>query len=76
MFGQNGPDLAADGNGDMHVDPLDFDYWKQRFGNSGSGGNSPSQVAVPEPPFVALIVVAILTRILFRASVRGQVGQL
>src|SRR6185295_16272168 len=67
-LGQNGAGLAADGNGDQQVDTLDFDYWKQRFGNSGSGGNAPLHATVPEPPTLAFIVIAIVTGILFRVN--------
>ena len=34
-LGQVGEGLTSDGNGDLIVDQLDYDYWKARFGTVG-----------------------------------------
>ena len=48
---------GADGDGNGTVGPEDFDYWRERFGNtSGSGLGSE---AVPEPTTMMLVAAAV-----------------
>lgn len=61
MFGQTGPELAADGTGDNIVDSGDLNFWRARFGNvtpppPGTG----SSTAVPEPSSIMTSLAAVL----------------
>ncbi|MGI9457722.1 MAG: kelch repeat-containing protein [Aeoliella sp.] len=56
-LGQAGVGLAADGNGDLVVDELDYEYWKARFGIPPSGANL--AVGVPEPSSSVVAMIAI-----------------
>ncbi len=49
-------DLAADGNQDGLVDSGDYDLWRSHFGESSAAGVGAARV--PEPPALALSVVA------------------
>jgi hypothetical protein len=67
------PGSGADGTGpggvpDGFVDSLDYDFWKERFGNT-SGSASFAPTAVPEPSTLLMIIVgAFLLRISARRS--------
>lgn len=67
-LGQNGDGLAADGNGDMHVDELDYEFWKLRFGNTGAGSSQLLGASVPEPHVAAFVMVAATLGGLLRVS--------
>jgi hypothetical protein len=60
-----GQDLApysgADGSGNGMVDEADFDFWRERFGDSlGSGAGATAERAVPEPATAILMSIAAL----------------
>jgi PEP-CTERM motif len=50
-FGQMGPDLAADGNGDERIDGGDYQVWRTNFGRGGSAAALGAFITsvVPEP---------------------------
>jgi hypothetical protein len=50
-------DMAADGNGSLHIDPVDFMIWEKNFGRTmaGSGG------AVPEPGTMLLTMLGLIS---------------
>ena len=54
--GENGY-LAADGNGDHVVDTLDYNLWRQHFGQT-AGSGAGSFTAVPEPATVMTFLIA------------------
>ncbi|HJQ80817.1 MAG TPA: hypothetical protein VJ828_12715 [Lacipirellulaceae bacterium] len=69
-FGQSGPDLPADGNGNGTVDAADYVLWRANFGPGAGAG--PSIVgAVPEPATGMLLIAAILSGVIFGRTRRG-----
>jgi hypothetical protein len=71
-FGQTGPNLAADGNGNETVDAADYVVWRANFG-SGAGGTAEASivVAVPEPTSGMLLIAAVLSGVILRQTRRG-----
>lgn len=65
MLGRMGNDLKPDANNDQIVNELDYAIWKGRFGQpeSAEGGLARTTVLspVPEPTFMAILIVAGLT---------------
>ncbi len=63
-FGQSGPDLAADGNGDERIDAADYVLWRDNFGG-GAGSVLPlgSSIggSVPEPASSVMLIAAIFS---------------
>lgn len=57
-----GPGHAADANGDLVVNELDYGVWKENFGTSTASGGSPtlSSVPVPEPDFAMLWAISLI----------------
>jgi autotransporter-associated beta strand protein len=60
--GQEGSDLAADGDHNQHVDELDYNLWKTNFGRTADDPqNAASEsTAVPEPASL-ILALAMLT---------------
>jgi hypothetical protein len=66
-LGQAGSNLAADGDGDLHVDADDYNVWRSHFGQmAGSGAMIGSDVGVPEPGSLGLWIAGILA--IYRTS--------
>jgi virginiamycin B lyase len=66
-LGEQGADLAADGNGNGSIDAADFDVWRAHFGNtavpgSGAAGRLPDIASVPEPTTLVLLVISFVLR--------------
>jgi hypothetical protein len=73
-FGQTGPNLAADGNGDESVDAADYVLWRANFGAGGAAAAAPSIVgAVPEPSSGLLLIAAVFSGLIVSRTKRVQV---
>jgi hypothetical protein len=74
QFGQSGPDLAADGNGDERVDAADYVLWRDNFGGGVGSGSSlgSSMGAVPEPAIGMLLIAAAVSGVVFNRSRRRR----
>lgn len=53
-YGQSGPNLPADGDGDLQIGPGDYGVWKATYGAVGGGAEG-----VPEPAGVALVAMVV-----------------
>ncbi len=75
QFGQTGPNLMADGNGDASVDAADYVVWRANFaGGAGSGSpfGSPFGSSVPEPASGMLLIAASFFGLATRRNTRGR----
>jgi hypothetical protein len=66
MQGQSGLGLAADGDNNMVVNQLDYDYWRARYGRT-SGSGAATSAAVPEPSVIAILIAACTVGLFQRA---------
>jgi hypothetical protein len=75
-FGQSGPSLAADGNGDDRVDAADYVLWRDNFvgGAAASAFSIGSSFgsSVPEPASGMLLMAAVFSGVLFSRNRRGR----
>ncbi len=56
-LGDTGSDLAADANGDLVVDSLDYDFWVDNYGSSPSPSTATASAsAVPEPSTLIILL--------------------
>jgi hypothetical protein len=54
------PFIGADGNGDGIVNDADYQVWRANFGRTASNGAGANAfTTVPEPPTVALLMLAV-----------------
>jgi hypothetical protein len=60
-FGQTGPDLAADGNGDESIDAADYVLWRANLGPRAAGTEALLVASVPEPTSGLLLIVALFS---------------
>jgi hypothetical protein len=78
-FGSMGTGLAADGNGDLLVNHLDYDVWRANFGASATGAASEviPVAPVPEPSSLPLLVAgaAIAASVTRRVSHRARINR-
>jgi hypothetical protein len=72
-FGQTGPDLAADGNGNETIDAADYVLWRANFG-SGAGSAAEASIvgAVPEPASGLLLIAAVFSGVVVRPTWRWR----
>jgi hypothetical protein len=54
--------LMADGNGSLHLDPVDEMIWRKNFGLTGAGAGG----AVPEPGTMILMLIGLTSLSVFR----------
>ena len=72
-FGQTGPDLAADGNGDESIDAADYVLWRDNFAGGGGGAAGSSIVgAVPEPASGLLLIAAVFSGVVVSRTRCGR----
>jgi hypothetical protein len=68
-FGESGPDLFADGNGDATIDAADYVLWRAHFDRSAGGASlagSASSTSVPEPSGGLLLIAAVFSGVGFK----------
>jgi hypothetical protein len=58
-LGQDGPNLAADGDGNEVVDAEDYAVWKTNFGQGGSAGAQMQPTSVPEPAAWTMVLIGL-----------------
>ncbi|MDZ4821610.1 MAG: hypothetical protein SGJ20_21830 [Planctomycetota bacterium] len=56
--GATPPGSGADGNANGTIDPGDYTFWRSKFGNLVPGIGSGSNLAVPEPSLLSLLIVS------------------
>jgi hypothetical protein len=75
-LGAAGPNLPADGDGDMDVDHDDYVYWKNRYGQpigSGAAASNEFNTPVPEPLNILSSVAAMIILFMQRRGHRKHV---
>ena len=55
--GATPPGSGADGNANGTIDSGDYDFWRSKFGNVVPGAGSGSNLSVPEPSSLSLLIV-------------------
>jgi hypothetical protein len=67
-FSQEGPDLAADGNGDESVDEVDYQTWTSNFGLGENAIETSKLATVPEPTGMMIALVALMMILIRRPA--------
>jgi hypothetical protein len=70
LSGSSGVGLAADGDGNGTVDQADYDIWRSNYGRSvGTGSAASSNVLVPEPTTMLMLIAGVAMASCGRRSV-------
>jgi hypothetical protein len=74
-FGESGPDLFADGNGDATIDAADYVLWRVHSDGSAAGASLPGAAvssSVPEPASSSLLIAVVVSGVMFSRNRRGR----
>ena len=72
--GATPPGSGADGNGNGTIDSGDYDFWRSKFGNLVPGIGSGSNLAVPEPSSLSLLIISTVVALCTRNRRTNRIG--